>query len=130
MKSLNPTTIVKPASNYAQAVILANSGERLIISGQVGLAPDGSLEAGTRAQMQRCWSNVFAILAAAGFETRHLVKCVVYVTEPGQTGLYREVRDAALAGHVCAMTYVQVAGLASPGFLVEIEAEAVKELAG
>ena len=128
MKPINPATIVKPASNYAQAVIHANSGERLVISGQVGLAPDGTLETGTAAQMQRCWSNVFAVLAAAGFEPRHLVKCVVYVTEPGQTALYREVRDAALAGHVCAMTYVQVAGLAAPGFLVEIEAEAVKEV--
>ena len=127
MKILNPGSIVKPASAYAQGVTLANSGERLIISGQVGMAPDGRLETGMRAQMERCWSNVFAIVAAAGFQTRHLAKCVVYVTEPGQTPLYREVRDTALAGHVCAMTYVQVAGLAAPGLLVEIEAEAVKE---
>ena len=40
--------------------------------------------------------------------------------------LARQVRDTALQGHLCAATYLQVAGLASPEFLVEIEAEAVK----
>ena len=127
MKTINPAAAVKPASNYAQGVLHAGVSERLVISGQVGLAPDGTLEPGMRSQMERCWSNVFAVLSAAGFETRHLVKCTVYVTEPGHTALYRDIRDAALAGHICAMTYVQVSGLAAPGFLVEIEAEAVKE---
>jgi 2-iminobutanoate/2-iminopropanoate deaminase len=126
MQTINPPDIVKPASNYAQGV-LHSSGTRLVISGQVGLAPDGTLESGMAAQMERAWSNVFGILRAAGFDRRQLVKCAIYVTEPGQTALFREVRDRMLDGHLCATTYLQVAGLAAPGFLVEIEAEAVRE---
>jgi 2-iminobutanoate/2-iminopropanoate deaminase len=127
MQTINPDTIVKPASAYAQAVLLPpTAGARLVISGQVGVAPDGKLEVGTRAQMVRSWSNLIAVLAAAGFEIKHLVKVTVFVTEPGQTALYRAVRDEMLQGHHCAATYLQVVGLASPDFTVEIEAEAVR----
>jgi 2-iminobutanoate/2-iminopropanoate deaminase len=127
MKTINPASIVKPASAYAQAVLLPPaSGQRLVISGQVGMTPDGRMETGTRAQMERSWSNLIAVLHEAGFDIEHLVKITVFVTEPGQTALYRETRDIALKGHLCAATYLQVAGLASPAFTVEIEAEAVK----
>lgn len=126
MRTINPDSIVKPASKYVQGV-LHGAGQRLVVSGQVGIKPDGSIEAGTRAQMERCWSNLLAVLQDAGMQRQHLVKCVIYVTEPGQTSLYREIRDRVMEGHLCAMTYVQVAGLASPQLLVEIEAEAVKE---
>jgi 2-iminobutanoate/2-iminopropanoate deaminase len=127
MKTINPDTITKPASNYAQAVLLPpTAGHRLVISGQVGMAPDGRIEVGVKAQLERTWSNLLAVLAATGFEPKHLVKVTTFVTEPGQTALARQIRDQALQGHLCAATYLQVAGLASPDFLVEIEAEAVK----
>jgi 2-iminobutanoate/2-iminopropanoate deaminase len=127
MKFINPDSIVKPASQYSQAVLLTTAKQRLVISGQIGMKPDGTMETGMRAQMERTWSNLLAVLADAGFERTHLVKITCFVTEPGQTALYRETRDAALQGHKCAATYLQIAGLASPEMRVEIEAEAVKE---
>ena len=127
MKILNPDTVVKPASNYAQAVVHSAAAERMLISGQLGLRPDGSLEDGLQAQMERAWSNLFGILEAGGFEREHLVRATIYVTVPGSVAIYRAVRDRMLAGHVCANTYIEVSGLASPELLVEIEAEAVKE---
>lgn len=127
MDRINPDTVVKPASQYAQAVRHRLGGERLVLSGQIGVRPDGAVEQGLEAQMERAWSNVLALLAAAGFETHHLVKAVVYVTVPGSVGPFREIRDRMLMGHVCAMTYLEISGLAQPEYLVEIEAEAVKE---
>lgn len=127
MKTINPDTITKPASAYAQAILLPpTAGHRLVISGQVGVAPDGRIEVGVKSQLERTWSNLLAVLAASGFEVKHLVKVTTFVTQPGQTGLARQIRDTAMQGHLCAATYLQVAGLASPDFLVEIEAEAVK----
>jgi 2-iminobutanoate/2-iminopropanoate deaminase len=127
MKRINPDGVVKPASKYAQAVVHQAGAERIVVSGQLGLRPDGTLESGLEAQMERAWSNVFAILAAAGFEKRQLVKVTVFVTQPGQVAVYRNVRDRVMEGVTCANTYLQVAGLAAPEFLVEIEAEAVRE---
>lgn len=126
MRSFNPAGIAKPASKYAQGV-LHGPGQRLVVSGQVGIKPDGTIEAGMEAQMRRCWSNLLAVLADGGFTAKHLVKITVFVTLPGQTALYRAIRDEVLEGHLCAATYLQVAGLASPDFLVELEGEAVKD---
>jgi enamine deaminase RidA (YjgF/YER057c/UK114 family) len=127
MKLINPDDIAKPASRYAQGVLHQAAAQRLVISGQVGVRPDGSVEQGLEAQIERAWNNLFAVLNAAGFEKRHLVKITTFVTVPDAVPASRSIRDRMLEGHVCASTYLQVAGLASPDFLVEIEAEAVKE---
>jgi len=127
MKILNPDNVVKPASNYAQGVVHAAGAERIVVSGQLGLRPDGSLEDGLEAQMERAWSNVFAVMAAGGFEREDLLRATIYVTEPGQVGTYRRVRDKMLAGHRCANTYIEISALAAAEFLVEIEAEAIRE---
>jgi enamine deaminase RidA (YjgF/YER057c/UK114 family) len=127
MRIINPEGVVRPASNYAQGVVHAAAAERLLISGQLGLRPDGSLEDGLEAQMERAWSNLFGVMQAAGFEPRHLVRAVIYVTVPGQVAIYRRVRDRLFAGHLCANTYIEISGLAAPEFLVEIEGEAVRE---
>ncbi len=127
MKFMNPEAIVKPASNYVQAVVHAAAAERILISGQLGLRPDGSLEDGLEAQMERAWTNLLGVMAAAGFDREHLVRATIYVTVPGQVGLYRQVRDRVLAGHRCANTYLEISGLAEPAYLVEIEGEAVRE---
>jgi 2-iminobutanoate/2-iminopropanoate deaminase len=126
-RGINPPDVAKPQSNYAQAMIHKAGGERIVISGQLGVKPDGSLEAGFEAQAERAWMNVVAILKSAGFEIQHLVKVTTFVTEPGRTAAARAVRDKALGGHACASTYLQIAGLARDGFLIEIEAEAVKD---
>ena len=60
-------------------------------------------------------------------EIADLVKMTTYVTVPGSVATFRRVRDRRFAGHAPASTYLEVAGLASPRFLVEIEGEAVKE---
>lgn len=127
MKIINPDTITKPASHYAQGIVHSNAGERLVISGQIGVSPEGKIEEGLEAQTERAWMNIFGVLADAGFEKEHLVKIVTYVTIPGSVAVAREVRDRMLDGHICASTYLEISGLASPDFVVEIEAEAVKE---
>lgn len=126
IRPINPDAVVKPASKYAQAVIHSANAERIVISGQLGLRPDGTLEDGLEAQMERAWGNVFAIMASAGFEKRQLVKATVFVTVPDAVAVYRKVRDRVMDGHICANTYLQISALAAPQFLVEIEGEAVK----
>ena len=127
MKLINPENIAKPASRYAQGVLHQAAGQRLVISGQVGVKPDGSVEQGLEAQIERAWTNLFGVLDAAGFDKRHLVRITIFATVPDAVAASRTIRDRMLDGHVCASTYLQVAGLASPDLLVEIEAEAIKE---
>lgn len=123
---IQPDTVVKPASNYAQAVHVPGGGERLIISGQIGIRPDGTIVDGLEAQLEQSWANIFALLDAAGFAKTDLVRVFIYVAVPGQVSVYREVRDRVFDGHLCANTYLEISGLASPELLCEIEAEAWK----
>ena len=126
MKIINPDTVIKPMSSYAQGVVHAAGGERIVVSGQLGVLPDGTVEEGLEAQMERAWTNVLNVMAAAGFEVTHMTRATIYVTVPGQVLVYRKVRDKMLNGHLCANTYLEIAGLAGPDFLVEIEEEAVR----
>ncbi len=127
MKTLNPETVVKPASSYVQAVVHAAAAERIVVSGQLGLNPDGSLAGDLEAQMRQAWRNVFAVLDAGGFARTDLIRATIYVTQPGQVALYRRIRDEMLDGHLCANTYLEISALAAPEFQVEIEAEAIRE---
>ncbi len=127
MKLLTPEGIAPPVSRYSHGVIVPGAARRLIISGQIGINPDGNLAEGLESQMERCWLNLFAVLEDAGMSKRDLVKITVFVTQSDATARYREIRDRVLEGHAPTATYVVVAGLASPDLLVEIEGEAVAQ---
>jgi 2-iminobutanoate/2-iminopropanoate deaminase len=76
------------------------------------------------AQLEQAFSNVLAVLREAGMHKRHLVKLTVFLTCRDEIGTYRTVRDRMLGEVAVASTVLVVAGLASPDFLVELEAVA------
>ena len=119
-----PTTIAPPSSNYSHGVAAEGATRWLHLSGQIGLKPDGTLAGDTAAQMEECWTRIFAILADAGMSKENIVKVTAYLTRPEEVGLYREVRDRMLEGHRSASTLLVVAALAHPDWTVEIEAVA------
>ncbi len=123
----NPRTIIAPFSRYSAAVEAPAGARTVHISGQVGVAPDGTLAEGAEAQMERAWQNILAILEAAGMDANHLVKVTAYLTRPQDIGLYRQVRDRMLEGAEPASTLLVISGLADPAWVVEIEAIAAAE---
>ncbi|MDA0998501.1 MAG: RidA family protein [Proteobacteria bacterium] len=121
---IEPAGIAAPSSNYAHGIATSGADRWLHISGQVGTRPDGTLAGGSEAQMQECWSRIFSILDASGMGITDIVKVTVFLTDPADIGLYRQVRDRMLGGHKAASTLLIVAGLADPNWKVEIEAVA------
>ncbi len=124
---LNPAANAAPSSRYSHGVEHALSGRRLVISGQVGLRQDGTLAEGLEAQLGQCWDNLINVLREAGMDITDLIKATIFVTVPNAIAVSRRVREEKLKGHAPASTFLQVAGLARPDFLAEIEGEAVKE---
>lgn len=120
----NPVGVHKPASNYSHAALVTGPARRLVISGQVGVAPDGSVPEGSVAQMDQALANIGAILAAHGMTPANLVKLNVYLLNLGCIRHWRAQRDAFLGGHAPASTLLLVSALADHRFMVEIEAEA------
>ena len=119
--------IARPGAKSVQAMVVKAGGMRLVLVQQNGVRPDGALEKGLKAQLERAWINSFVILEATGFKKQNIVKTTVFVTEPGRMLLVREVRDRLLEGHACVSTCFQVSALQLPALLCEIEVEAVKD---
>jgi enamine deaminase RidA (YjgF/YER057c/UK114 family) len=119
----NPPGVHAPGA-YSHAALVQDTARRLVMSGQVGLAPDGSLAADGAAQIDQALANLGTILAAHGMSPANLVKMTVFLTDATLIGAWRTARGAWLGGHAPASTLLIVAGLADPRFLVEVEAEA------
>ena len=124
---LSPSGVAPPQSRYSHGGVHSLAGHCLVIAGQVGVKPDGTLAEGLEAQMIRAWENLLAVVTEAGMEPTDLVKATAFVTVHGSVTLHRAVRDRMLGSHSPASTYLEVAGLARPEFLFEVEGEAVRE---
>jgi len=125
-KAHNPPSVVKPQSAYHQAVEVVPNARWLYLSGQLGIAPDGKLAAGTAAQAEQAWTNILNLLAAAGMGPEDLVKVTTFIIDPADVGAVRAAREKALGGMRPASTLLVIQALASPQYRIEIEATAAK----
>jgi enamine deaminase RidA (YjgF/YER057c/UK114 family) len=122
--SSNPATVRAP-TGYAHGILIGGAARRLIVSGQVGLALDGSVPATGEGQIAQAFANLRAVLDANDMTVSNIVKITTFLTDRGLLAPYRAARGAVLGDHAPASTLLFVAGLADPRFMVEIEAEAL-----
>jgi 2-iminobutanoate/2-iminopropanoate deaminase len=120
----NPPTVREP-TGYTHAIEIRGAERRLIISGQIGMALDGTIPDTGGGQIDQAFANLRAVLEANGMTVANIVKTTVFLTDRSLLGAYRAARGALLKEHAPASTLLFVAGLADPRFVVEIEAEAV-----
>ena len=126
-KPVNPRRIAAPASHYSHGMLHSARARRLVISGQVGARIDGTVPEDLSEQIDVAFDNLIAVLTEAGMTRTDLIKITAFCTVPGSVAQFRKVRDRKLDGHAPAATYLEVAGLATPAFKIEIEGEAVSE---
>jgi 2-iminobutanoate/2-iminopropanoate deaminase len=120
----NPPAL-RPPTGYTHGLLMEGVERRLIISGQVGLAADGSVPSTGEGQIAQVFANLRAVLEANDMTITNLVKTTVFLTDRSLLSSFRAARDAVYGGHAPCSTLLFVAGLADPRFMVEIEAEAV-----
>jgi enamine deaminase RidA (YjgF/YER057c/UK114 family) len=120
----NPPALRAP-TGYTHAIQITGDYRRLIISGQVGMALDGSVPSTGEGQIAQALANLRAILTENGMTVENIVKTTAFLTDRELLPTYRQARGAAFGEHAPASTLLFVAGLADPRWVVEIEAEAV-----
>jgi len=121
----NPDTVAAPLGLYSHAVDVP-AGRRLVfVSGQVGVAPDGSLPEGHAAQADQVYANIVAVLAARGVAPSAIIKLTTFIVGDDPDGAIREARRKYLGDHRSASTAVYVSRLVDPRWTVEIEAIAL-----
>lgn len=127
MTPLTPARIAPPFGAYSHGIATA-PGQRIIVtSGQLGMAPDGTVPESVAAQARICFANITAILAQAGASPGHVIRLNAFVTDRAAFADYMAARDNWLAGApvLPASTLVIVTGFTRPEFLVEVEATAI-----
>jgi 2-iminobutanoate/2-iminopropanoate deaminase len=127
LKHHNPNAVAPPFSRYSHGIEAPDNARWLYVSGQVGVTPEGKIAQGAEAQIEQAWRNVLSVLAAAGMGARDLVKVTTYLVNRADLATARTTRDRMLQGAEPASTLIFVSGLASPEWLVEIEAIAAAD---
>ncbi len=121
---LNPPDLPAPVGPYSQAVLCEGPGRWLTLSGQVGIAADGSIPEDAAQQAELAWTCVTRALAAAGMGWEHVVKNTLYVVDRADLPALREVRLRHVGAHRPASTLVLVSGLVDARMKFEVEAVA------
>jgi 2-iminobutanoate/2-iminopropanoate deaminase len=125
-RKYNPSTIAPPGGRYTHAIEVPPGARWLHLSGQVGVAPDGSTPEGIAAQTENCFRNIMAILADAGMSLADVVKISVFLIRDADIAGFRAARDRLIGEALPASTLLVVSRLARPEWLIEIEAIAAK----
>ena len=120
---INPPGLVKP--NGYTHVVVAPDRRTVYIAGQVAFDSIGAMVgAGDfRAQAEQVYGNLERALRSVGATFGDVVKTTTYLTDTRNVAVLREVRTRFLdPARPPANTLIAVQALASPQFLLEIEA--------
>ena len=113
----------EPVSHYCHAT---RAGDRVWISGTVGMTADGAVPAEAADQFRVALdNNLDAVLRAAGGAPGDVVKVSVFLTDISDRARINPLRIAYFGDRRPASTLVEVSALVLPELKVEIEAEAV-----
>jgi enamine deaminase RidA (YjgF/YER057c/UK114 family) len=107
---------------------VADAGTLVFVSGQVALDSDGNLvgPGDVVVQAHQAFGNVAVALAAAGASPHDVAKLTIYVVGYSTESMegIRSARREVFGDHLPASTFLGVQALASPEFLIEVDAVA------
>jgi len=111
-----------PAGHYSHGIV--TSGRLLFVAGQVALDENGELVGGDdgAAQARQVLTNLRRVIEAAGARMADVARTTLYLTRLEDRGPVAEVRKEFFPTPPPANTLLVVSSLASPEFLVEIDA--------
>lgn len=122
----NPSDVHAPLGLYSHSATVPPGSRLVYVSGQVGVAPDGSVGATVAEQADQVYANIVAILAAQGIKPSAIVKLTTFIVDDSDApDAIRKARLKYLGDHRPASTAVYVHRLVDPRWLVEIDAIAV-----
>jgi 2-iminobutanoate/2-iminopropanoate deaminase len=117
---------VHKTTGYSHA---AKAGGLIFIAGQVAQDMEGNVvgRGDIEAQAVQIFENVKAVLASAGATLDDIVKMTTYTTSQAYRPKIAEVRSRYFSTYFPPNTFVVVASLAAPEYLLEIEAVAAQK---
>jgi 2-iminobutanoate/2-iminopropanoate deaminase len=125
-RAINPASVPAPLARYSHGLLVAEPGDLLVTSGQLGIEPDGAVPEDPEAQCVLIFESLRAILTEAGMSFTDVVRFNAFVTDRSLFPILGGVRGRYVAGDAFTSTLVIVSGFTRPEFKVEIEVTAVR----
>lgn len=123
MKPIESSEAPRPVAAYSQGM---EARGFVFTAGQVGIDPaTGMLGQGLEAQATLAFSNIAAVLRAAGLGPSDVTKVTIFVTDLAHFATVNAVFERFVGAHRPARSTVGVAALPL-GALIEVEAIAVR----
>jgi reactive intermediate/imine deaminase len=127
-KVIHPQGLPKPMGPYSHCVV-GDGTKFVFIAGQVALDENGALvgKGDIEAQTRQVLSNLKKALEAAGGTVADICKITIFVValDKAAYGVIAQIRRELFGTEFPASTMVEVKSLASPDWLIEVEAYAV-----
>ena len=126
LKLENPETVAAPLGRYTHTVEVPAGSGLVFVSGQVPVAPDGSVPSTLAQQADQVYANIVAVLAAKSVPPQNIIKLTTFFVETDDPDdSVRKARAKHLGEHRPASTAVCVRALVDPRWKIEIDAIAV-----
>lgn len=123
LQFVNPPGVHDPAGRYSHVAVATGATRWVLLAGQVGTRPDGTVPEEIGAQCEQAMTNLLTLLRSQGLGPDSIAKMTVFLTDAAYIPAAREARMKALGAITPpASTLLIVAGLAAPVYKVEIEA--------
>lgn len=125
---VSPDTVWDPGAQLlSQCVVVEHVAKTLYLSGQTAITADGQFEGigDIDAQIRLSFENIRLILDAAGGTLDNVVKLTVYFADLSNLDTYTGILGELFPDVRPAQTVVEIARLAMPELLIEIDAVAV-----
>ncbi len=121
-KVVSTATKWEPMVGYSRAV---RAGDWIAVTGTIGLRPDGTCPPTADEQMRQALEIIIASVEALGGHKTEILRTRIFVTEIGLLQEIGRVHAEILGDVRPATTMVQVAALADPAAVLEVEADAL-----
>jgi len=119
---IDPGDIVKlNVTNYTHGRLVEGAKDWVILSGQVGVNPDGTWSTDFTEQARRAFANIEACLRDGGMSMDDAVFMRIFLLRREDLDAFRTVRGEVLGDGAVPSTLVFVSGLAHPEWLIEVE---------
>jgi len=120
---VNPLTVAPPVGNYSHLAIVPPGKRLLVLAGQVGNRPDGSLTDTFEDQFEQALRNILLIVESQGGVAGDIAKLTFYFAEePSDRTRIRASLPSVFGETRPTMTMIRVVGLADPKYKLEIDA--------
>ena len=121
-KVVSTNTRWEPVIGYSRAV---RAGDWIAVTGTIGLKPDGTCPPGASEQMRQALEIIISSVEKLGGKRTDILRTRIFVTDISRWEEIGRVHAEFFGDVRPATTMVQIAALADPAAVLEVEADAL-----